>query len=321
MATKSISSAASRLGQIAKQAATPQRKAEAYIPIPFQAGRLAKTAAQVSAQAARAPAASYSSGGGGGGGSSYGSGGSRSYSRSSGGGGGGGGGGTGGGGGGGYVAPQIDARMANGPYASNYLMSAADLFAEDPGVMLHDLVQRYAGADGMGDNAIYAQLEPYMDLLNPLFMASNGNMDAVAANKEAWVNWLGGTIDNMLTPGKYMDVSSAVNNVLNPQAGSLLANFISQGTAQEQANNTSALLAAAAGMALHPGFQRSVRNRLDEAERAYLAASAKGPVNPFYQYLKETLPDVARLLPSTPYSSYTGAADTLTNVLNGLVNR
>lgn len=275
---------------VKKAVSSTNRSAESYLPPEFQAGRAAISG--ITNAVARQPTSTYSSGGGGGGGGGYGSGGSRSY--------GGGGGGYGGGGGGGaapYVAPKVDARMANGPYAPNYLESGADAIAEDPAIMLHDLVQRFAGADGMGDNAIYAQLEPYMDLMNPLFMAMNGNNDAVAANKEAWVNWLGAQIDNMLTPGKYTNVGDAVQNVLNPTENSLLRNFIAQGSASEQASNTNALLQAAAAMSLHPGFGKAVRNRLGEAEQAYLAAAAKGPVDPFYQYLNSTMPDIARLLP------------------------
>lgn len=301
MATKSsLSSFASRLGSLAKTAANQSRQAETYIPRTFvsgfNAGNIVRQAAQAVAPATRAPVSTYSGGGssGGGGGSSYGSGGSRAWSS---------GGGGGGGGGGGaaatpaYVAPVVDTRMVNGPYAPRYLMSGADAIAENPGIMLTDLMQRFAGSDGLGDNAITAQLEPYMDLMNPLFMAMNGNGNADAAGKEAFVNWLGAQIDAMVTPGQYMNVGPSVNNVLNPAAGSLLQNFIAQGTAQEQANNTNALLQAASAMALHPGFQKSVRNSLDEAEMSYLAAAAKGPVDPFYQYLQTTLPDVAKLIP------------------------
>ena len=288
-----VSSWVNRVTDAARKAANQKRQAEAYIPPYFNLGRTAAKAVSTIGSAGssgstyRAPAASYTPASSGGGGSS--SGGSRAWSS--------GGGGGGGGGGVAYVAPQVDTRIVNGPYAPKYLQSGADAIAEDPAIMLYDLVQRFAGSDGMGDNAIYSQLEPYMDLMNPLFMASNGNNDAVGANKEAWVNWLGAQIDAMLTPGQYTDVAPAINNVLNPAENSLLRNFIAQGTASEQARNTNSLLSAAAAMGLHPGFQKSVRNRLDEAQQAYLAASAKGPVDPFYQYLNETIPDLARLLP------------------------
>lgn len=187
--------------------------------------------------------------------------------------------------------------MANGPYANKYLESAADLFAKNPEILLSDIVQRYAGADGMGDNAIYAQLEPYMDSMNQLFMAMNGQDAGVQASKEAWVNFLGKQIDNMLTPGTYTDVDSAIGNIFSPAENSPLRAFIAEGTAQEQANNTRALLEASLGMGYHPLVARAAANRLDEAERDYLAASAKGAVDPFYQYLQQSMPNLARMFP------------------------
>lgn len=235
----------------------------------------------------QAPAASYTASYGGGGGG----GGGVSYSR---------GGGYGGGGGGGgatYVAPVVDSLMANGPYANKYLESAADLFAKNPEILLSDIVQRYAGSDGMGDNAIYAQLEPYMDSMNQLFMAMNGQDAAVQGSKESWVNWLGQQIDNMLTPGKYTDVNSAIGNIFAPAENSPLRAFLAEGTAQQQANNTRALLEASLGMGYHPLIARAAASRLDEAERQYLAASAKGAVDPFYQYLQQTMPQLARMFP------------------------
>src|SRR5690606_36848974 len=137
---------------VKKAVSSTNRSAESYLPPEFQAGRAAISG--ITNAVARQPTSTYSSGGGGGGGGGYGSGSSRWY-------GGGGGGGRYGGGGGRApcVAPKVDARMANGRYAPNCLESGADTIAEDPDIMLHDLVQRTAGANGMGDNAIYAQLD------------------------------------------------------------------------------------------------------------------------------------------------------------------
>lgn len=283
---KGLGSAASRAAKAA--APSPSRNAASYIPPAFTVGNSLGMGA-----VGRVPAASYGSsggGGGGGGGGSYGGGGSRAVSR-------GGGGGGGGGGGAAYVAPRVDARMVNGPYANKYLESAADLFARNPDALLYDIVQRYAGSDGMGDNAIFAQLQPYMDAMNQLFMASNGQDAAVQGSKESWVNWLGQQIDNMLTPGTYTDVTPAVSNIFSPDANSPLRAFIAEGTPTDMVSNTRNLLNAAIGMGYHPLIAQAANNRLDEAEAAYLAASARGPVNPFYQYLQETMPDLARMFP------------------------
>lgn len=312
----SLSQLGKRVQDMVKATSKSSRSVDKWMkPVTGGLSNLGYQAAKTAAATARAPV-SYSvsapapSGGGGGGGGGY-SGGGGGGGHSGGGGGGGysGGGGSrsysatsGGGGGGGavyaepvYQAPIVDARMSNG-VAANYLMSAADMFAQDPTILLYDLAQKYAGPSGTGDNGITALLEPYMNAMNPLFLALNGQ-DARSGSKETWVNFLADQIDRMMTPGQYVNGNQAIANIFRPAENSPLREFLVQGTPQEMANNARSLIGAANSLQYNPLVAKAINASMDEKERNYLAAAAKGPVKPFIEYLAQTAPNLNTLLP------------------------
>lgn len=209
---------------------------------------------------------------------------STSSSRSSSGGGG------GGGGGGGAIGP-----VGWNPtgLAANYLESAADLFAQDPAILLRDLTTQRYGADG--GQTIFSQLAPTIGNANALYLAMQGQ-DAGQGTNDEWINWLGSFIDQQLTPGQFFDYQTAVNNIFGAAEGSPLRAFLSTGDAVEQAENFNKILGAVLRTSYHPLFAEAINRDMRNRQLDYQVAASKAAVDPFIAYLQATNPNLNRTL-------------------------
>jgi len=251
--------------------------------------RTVSKAAGTALKAAPKPAASYSSGGGGGGGGggySYSA--PKSYSGVS----------TGSRSGG--VAPsgasggvKPPAAWAPTGLASNYLQVAADMFARDPRLLLQDLTTQKYGDEGQ--NQIYGQLAPTIQNANALFMAAQGQ-DGIQGTDAEWINWLGGFIDQQLTPGQFFNSTDALRNVLGAVEGSPLRAYLTQGDALEQTGNTLKLINPILDSGYHPLMAEAISKQVEENARNYAVAASKGAQDPFVAYLKAQNPNLTRLM-------------------------
>ena len=209
-----------------------------------------------------------------------------------------------GGGGGGTISPLGSVGSAAGSTAAKagttagngpYLQAGADTFAKNPEAMLADLLYQQYG-DTNSWNGLYEMLKPYADAANVLFLAQRGQ-DAEGGSKEDFLGYLEDYWNALQTPGQFIDWQSALGNVLNPAQNSPLASFLALGSPEEQAANFMSLLAGITETSFHPLFARSMMDRVGHEADRFLGQSARGPVDPFYQFFQEALPYAPRLLP------------------------
>jgi hypothetical protein len=184
-----------------------------------------------------------------------------------------------------------------GNLAGNYSEVGSDMFAEQPELLLRDMLNRQYG-QGRAEG-LYGMLEPYADNMNALYLAQAGQ-NAAAGNKADFTNWLASQWGNMQRPGTYTNTDLAIRNVLNPSPSSPLAAYVTEGDPQEQYRNTANLLGSAISMGYHPLFASAMMNRLKQAGLDYQGQAARGGVaqTPFYQYLQTSsgIPALSQLL-------------------------
>ena len=179
-------------------------------------------------------------------------------------------------------------------YSEYYLESGGDMFAQNPEAMLFDmLMQQYGDNNRM--NALYSQLEPRADAANVLYFALTGQ-NADEGTTEDFVNWLGNFWSDQMTPGQYTDTGSALGNIFNPQQNSPLASYLALGDAQEQSQALMGLMAGVADLGFHPLFGNAMMNRMGDAQTRYLGEAARGQVDPFFEYVQQTMPYLHRLI-------------------------
>lgn len=177
--------------------------------------------------------------------------------------------------------------------ASNYLQVAADMFARDPRLLLQDLTTQKYGDEGQ--NQIYGQLAPTIQNANALFLAAQGQ-DGIQGTDAEWINWLGGFINQQLTPGQFFNSTDALKNVLGAVEGSPLRAYLTQGDALEQTGNTQKLVNAILDTGYHPLMAEAISKQVEENARNYAVAASKGAQNPFVTYLAAQNPNLTRLM-------------------------
>lgn len=177
--------------------------------------------------------------------------------------------------------------------ASNYLQTAADMFARDPTILLQDLTTQKYGAEGQ--NQIAAQLTPQIRNANALFLASQGQ-DGIQGTDAEWINWLGDYINQQLTPGQFFNSTDAMKNVLGAVEGSPLRAYLTTGDAIEQTGNTQKIMSAILDTGYHPLMAEAMSKQIEEDARNYAVAATKAAQDPFVTYLKAQNPNLTRLL-------------------------
>lgn len=176
---------------------------------------------------------------------------------------------------------------------SDYLTAGADIFAKNPEAMLADIVERDHPNDN-GGMGIYNMLAPYGDAANVIFLGQTGQ-DAGGGTKADFLNWLENDFWNALqTPGKQVDVQSVIQNALNPASNSPLAAYLAVGSPEQQARNFQNLLAGAYSVGYHPLIADAMNYRLNYGANEFLGEAARGEVDPFYQWIQGSMPNIGR---------------------------
>ena len=182
---------------------------------------------------------------------------------------------------------------AKGNSESDYLMAAADTFARNPQALLADILER-SHPDDNGGLGIYHMLAPYGDAANVIFLGQVGQ-DAGGGTKDQFINWLEDDYWNaLMTPGATIDVESVINNALNPAANSPLAAYLAVGTPEQQARNFQNLYAGAMQVGYHPLIADAMNYRMNYAANEFLGETARGEVDPFYQWIQTSMPSITR---------------------------
>ena len=180
--------------------------------------------------------------------------------------------------------------------AGDYLETGADIFAQNPEAMLHNILS--AKYPGNAMNQLYYQLEPTADYANILYFALTGQ-DADEGTKHNFINWLNGYFTAQMTPGQYTDVDTAINNIMNPEQNSALASYLMLGDSGEQVNATRAMLSGVMQAGMHPLFAEAADRRIDALGTQYQGEAARGQVDPFIEYLQQEMPYHSRMFPGS----------------------
>lgn len=182
-------------------------------------------------------------------------------------------------------AIPVPPALNSGNLAGNYSEAGSDMFAEQPQLLLRDMLNQTYGTNRA--SGLYNQLSPYADELNALYLAQTGN-NAAAGTKADFTNWLASQWGNMQRPGTYTNTAGAIRNVLNPAAGSPLEAFLTEGDYRDQYTNTANLLGSAVSLGYHPLVAGAIMKQLQNAGLDYQGQAARGgaALEPFYQYLQ-----------------------------------
>jgi hypothetical protein len=191
--------------------------------------------------------------------------------------------------------PPTPTMAGSGAYSKQFLPSASGVFAQNPEVLLADMISRRFANESNQGYGMYAQLEPLAEALGGLFLldaADNPN----AVQGGSWIDYAGKFWQDQMNPGGGINVRKLLGNLFDPTEGGAVQGFLQMGDPAAQVNNFRALMGAATlGGGTHPLLANTLADQTQWLGQQYQSRAQRGEVTPFNEWLMARFPQLAML--------------------------
>jgi hypothetical protein len=192
-------------------------------------------------------------------------------------------------------SPPTPTMAGSGAYSKQFLPSASGAFAQNPEVLLADMISRRFANESNQGYGMYAQLEPLAEALGGLFLldaADNPN----AVQGGSWIDYAGKFWQDQMNPGGGINVRKLLGNLFDPTEGGAVQGFLQMGDPAAQVNNFRALMGAATlGGGTHPLLANTLADQTQWLGQQYQSRAQRGETTPFNEWLMGRFPQLAML--------------------------